>query len=63
MDTQKTYKREVAAVMLLFLAALVVAGIIWPDTIAWEAAKFFTLPIFTFAGASFGADFYAKQVR
>lgn len=59
--SHKTYKREVAVVMLLFLAALVVAGIYMPDTIAWQAAQFFTLPIFTFATAAFGIDAVFKQ--
>lgn len=63
MEKQKTFKREVAVGMLLFLAGLTLAGIGYPDTLAWEAAKHFTMPIFTYAGLAFGIDSYAKQVR
>lgn len=47
--------------MLVALAALTVAGVIYPETTAWEAAKFFTLPVFTFAGGAFGIDKLFKQ--
>lgn len=57
----KTYKRELSVVMLLFLAALTVAGVFFDEPAAWEAAKYFTLPIFTFTGAAYGIDAYFKQ--
>lgn len=63
MDNSKTYKREVSVVMLLFLAGLSLAGIIWPDSQSWQAAEFFTFPIFTFAGGAFGLDAYFKRDR
>lgn len=58
-NPQKTYKREVAMVMLLFLAILGVWGIWEPE--AKVAAQFFTLPIFTFAGGAFAMDAAFKQ--
>lgn len=63
MDTQKTYKREVAVGMLLFLAGLFLAGIIFPETLAIEAAKFLTTPIMLFASGAYGLDALAKQLR
>lgn len=63
MEKQKTYKREVAIAMLCFLAGLTLAGIAYPDSLAWDAAKYFTMPIFTFAGLAFGMDAYTKQVK
>lgn len=58
--TPKTYKREAAIVMLLFLAGLFLWGIWEPR--AGDAAQYLTTPIFLFAGAAFGVDAYAKQV-
>lgn len=58
--TPKTYKREAAAVMLLFLSVLFVWGV-WEPRAA-EAAQYLTTPVFLFAGAAFGVDAYAKQV-
>lgn len=52
----KTYKREVSMIMLAFLASL----FLWGDQ---EAARFLTMPIFMFAGAAFGLDAYAKQIK
>lgn len=63
MTKQKTYKREVAGVMLFSLAALTVAGIAWPTSLAWEVAKFYATPVFVFAGGAFGLDAISKQVR
>ncbi len=47
--------------MLAFLAGFFIWGV-WVET-AREAARFLTLPIFTFAGGAFGLDAWAKQVR
>ncbi len=58
---RKTYKRELAILMLAFLAGLVVWGIY--NSEARDAARFLTLPIFTFAGGAFGLDALAKQLR
>lgn len=55
----KTYKREVATCMLLFLAALWVWGI--SNEVAFEAAKFLTFPIMGWSGAAFALDWQAKQ--
>ena len=63
MESVKTYKREAACAALLFLAGLTMAAIGYPDSLAWEAAKHFTVPIFTFAGMAFGLDAYAKQIK
>ena len=58
---RKTFKREVAAVMLGFLGAMFVWGV--PSEAAGQAARFLTLPVFTFAGGAFGLDAWAKQLR
>ena len=58
---RKTFKRETAVCMLAFLAGFFIWGV-WVET-AREAARFLTLPIFTFAGGAFGLDAWAKQVR
>lgn len=55
----KTYKREVASVMLVFLSGMFVWGG-WNE-VAFEAARFLTLPIFTFAGGAFAIDAVFKQ--
>jgi hypothetical protein len=59
--TSKTYKREAAGVMLLFLAGLFLWGIYDPSSRADETAEFLTLPVFTFAGAAFSLDAVFKQ--
>lgn len=59
MNPQKTYKREVAVAMLLFLGGLFVWGVGEPE--AKQAAQFLTLPIFSFAGAAFALDAVFKQ--
>ena len=56
----KTYKREAAIAMLVFLGALFVTSVFYVE--ARQAAEFLTTPIFLFAGAAFGVDAYAKQV-
>lgn len=58
---EKTYKRELAALMLLFLALCFVASLWLPE--ALQIAEYLTTPIFLFTGAAFGMDAYAKQVR
>ncbi len=53
--TKKTYKREVAAVLLLGLAYVVYTGNVeMVNVLAW--------PILGFAAAAFGLDAY-KQLR
>lgn len=59
--TEKTYKREIAAAMLVFLAGLLIWGVWEPE--AANAAQGVMGYIFAFAGAMFGMDAYAKQVR
>tara|TARA_R110000744_G_scaffold209773_1_gene328777 strand:+ start:904 stop:1089 length:186 start_codon:yes stop_codon:yes gene_type:complete len=56
----KTYKREVALGMLVFLGALFVASIFKEEALG--IAEYLTTPIFLFATAAFGIDAYAKQV-
>lgn len=58
---EKTYKREVAGVLLLFLGGLFIWGGWLPY--AAEIAKYLTLPIFGFTGLAFGMDAYAKQIK
>ena len=55
----KTYKREVAGAMLVFLGGMFVWGV--GSEVATEAARFLTLPIFTFAGGAFAIDAVFKQ--
>ena len=55
----KTYKREVAMGMLLWLAGMAMWGIWEPE--AKQAAEYFTLPIFTFVGGAFAMDAAFKQ--
>jgi hypothetical protein len=55
----KTYKREVALVMLVCLAGLFVWGVYSPQ--AMQVAEFLTFPIFTFAGGAFALDAAFKQ--
>jgi len=55
----KTYKREVAGGMLVFLGVMFVWGV--GNEVAIEAARFLTLPIFTFAGGAFAIDAVFKQ--
>ncbi|MBC7156581.1 MAG: hypothetical protein H5U20_03590 [Rhodobacteraceae bacterium] len=57
---RKTGKREIACLMLAFLAGMFVWGVAVPA--AMEAARYLTLPVFTFAGAAFGLDAWAKQL-
>lgn len=55
----KTYKREVAGAMLVFLGGLFVWGVWVPE--AAQAATYLTLPIFTFAAGAFAIDAVFKQ--
>jgi hypothetical protein len=57
---EKTYKREVAVAMLIFVGAFHVLGMWMPEAI--QVAEYLTTPVFIFAGAAFGMDAYAKQV-
>ncbi len=52
----KTFKRELAVVLLAGLCWVVYQG----DT---EMVKVLIWPTFTFAAAAFGLDSYAKQVK
>ena len=58
---QKTYKREVASAMLVFLGVLFCLGLFHPEAV--QAAEFLTTPVFLFTAAAFGVDAYAKQVK
>ena len=54
--TDRTYKREVAVLLLVGVAYVVFTGNIpMVEVIVW--------PAFTFAMAAFGLDSYAKQVK
>lgn len=57
----KTYKREVAGVLLVFLMAMFVWAVIDTTGRAMQIAEFLTLPIFTFAGGAFALDSVFKQ--
>lgn len=56
MTKPKTYKREVAIVLLAGLGVVVFSGNI-------EMVKVLVWPVFAFAMAAFGMDSYAKQVQ
>jgi len=55
----KTYKREVAGAMLVFLGVMFVWGV-WNE-VAMEAARYLTLPIFTFNAGAFAIDAVFKN--
>lgn len=59
---KKTLKRETAGAMLVFLFGLFLYSALTANPVALDAAKFLTLPIFSFASLAFGLDAYAKQV-
>ena len=59
MNPNKTYKREVACVMLLYYFVMLTLGIWFPE--ALEAAETVKIPAFTFAGGAFALDAGAKQ--
>ncbi len=58
---EKTYKREVATFMLMFVGGAHTAGMWFPEAV--QMAEYLTTPVFMFAGAAFGMDAYAKQVN
>ncbi len=60
-EVKKTYKREVAGGMLIFLAGMSTTGMIYPGALA--VAETLVTPIFLFAGGAFGMDAYASQVQ
>lgn len=58
---QKTYKREVASVLLAVVIGLVLAGLKYPEAaMAAESLKF---EVFSFAALAFGMDAWSKQIR
>jgi len=59
MTQRKTYKREVAAVLLLYYFGMLTASIWYPD--ASEAAESVKIPAFTFATGAFALDAASKQ--
>lgn len=56
----KTYKREVASVLLVFVMLLTVWGI-WEPAAA-EAARSLKVEVFAFAALAFGLDAWRKQI-
>lgn len=57
----KTYKREFAAFMVVVTVAFFLAGFWYPYF--KEVAELLLVPSFSVAGAAFGLDAYAKQVK
>lgn len=57
---RKTYKREVALLLLVFWAGMTVWGV--SEERAMQAAEFMALFVFTFAGGAWGLDALAKQL-
>lgn len=58
---QKTYKRELAVLLLAIYLGLLVASLWYPKAI--EAAESLKVPMFTFLGAAFALDSIAKQMK
>lgn len=59
MNPEKTYKREVACVMLAYYFVMLTLGIWYPE--AGTAAEAVKIPAFTFAAGAFALDAGAKQ--
>ena len=57
----KTYKRELAGVMMLAYFGLLIAGVFYPE--AYAAAESVKYQVFLFTGLAFGMDAYAKQIK
>lgn len=55
----KTYKREIATAMFVYLALMFVVAL--DSDRALEIAKFLSLPIFGFGGGAFALDWQSKQ--
>tara|TARA_R110000796_G_scaffold41118_3_gene101494 strand:+ start:1210 stop:1410 length:201 start_codon:yes stop_codon:yes gene_type:complete len=58
--TPKTYKRETAALLLLFWCGMTTWGV-WQEN-AREAAEFMATFVFLFAAGAFGLDAWSKQL-
>lgn len=56
MPDKKTWKREVAAVLLLWLAYLM-------ETKDVELVELVVWPVFSYAGLAFGLDVYSNVMR
>lgn len=52
----KTWKREVAVILLVFIGYISLFGDI-------EVLRILVTPIFLFAGGAFGLDAFAKQIQ
>lgn len=59
MKPEKTYKREVAVVMLLYYFVMLTLGVWYPE--AGAAAEAVKIPAFTFAAGAFAIDAGSKQ--
>lgn len=59
MNPEKTYKREVACVMLAYYFVMLTMGVWYPE--AGVAAESVKIPAFTFAAGAFALDAGAKQ--
>jgi hypothetical protein len=60
---QKTWKREVSAVMLLVLLGLTCLWVFFENSLAGEAVEVLATPIFLFAAGAFGLDSVSKQIN
>lgn len=58
---QKTFKRELAIAMLVYLAAMFTWGVYDPDGRGIEVATYLTTPIFLFASGAYALDWKTKQ--
>lgn len=61
MESNKTYKREFAAFMVVVTMTFFLAGFWYPYF--KEVAELLLVPSFTMSGAAFGLDAFAKQLQ
>lgn len=53
---RKSYKRETATALMIFLCSMFVWGAGWSNEVATESAKYLSVPIFAFAFGAFGIE-------
>lgn len=57
MDTErKSYKRETAVALLIFVCGMFVWGAGWSNEVATESAKYLSVPVFAFTFGAFGIE-------
>lgn len=59
---EKTYKRETAGVLFMFLGGVFIHALWTESLFARQIGEFLTLPVFTFGAGAFAIDAFMKQV-